>query len=238
MSVGYLLWVAAGIVAAAIASRWQGRSTALEPGTRQAVLLAAFAGAVLGAVGLQLPADLMGFSAPTPAGSMGDAMPLGGRTVIGGLLGGWLAVEGMKKLAGVKGATGGDFALPLAIALGFGRLGCLTAGCCAGIECAPSCLASVDANGTPRVPIQAIEAIFHFAAACLLAVAAKQRRAAGSRLAAYLACYAILRFLLEFWRQHPPIAWGLSWYQWLTIALFALAASTFYRRTRQPIIRP
>lgn len=231
--VGYLLFVLAGITLAFAAMRWQPRSVALPPAERQALRFAAIAGAILGAYGLQLPADLLGWSAPPPPGYGGDALPLGGRTVLGGLLGGWLAIEAFKKLGGVRVATGGDFALPLALALACGRLGCWSAGCCAGDACAPSWFATIDAAGTPRWPVQLGEALFHGLAAVVLAWAAHTRRWPTTRLAAYLASYAVVRFLFEFLRQHPRVALGLSWHQFLALALFALAGGTWWRRARQ-----
>lgn len=230
--IGYTLCVLLGLALAALAFCWQPRSVELPPGERQALRFGALAGAILGAYGLQLPADLFGWSAPPPAGlpGTGDALPLGGRTVLGGLLGGWLGVEGVKALAGIQKPTGGDFALPLALALGSGRIGCWCAGCCAGAPCAAGWFATVDAAGTPRVPVQLLEAGFHFAAACVLAALAKRRASPTTRLAAYLAAYAVVRFTLEFWRLHPPVVFGLSWHQLLAAALFALAGGTWLRR--------
>lgn len=228
MSVGYAVWVMVGVLAAMLAAWWQPSSVAVPANARQALSLAAFAGAVLGAFGLQLPADVLGWHAPPPPGVHAD--PLGGRTVLGGLLGGWLAVELMKKVARVRVPTGGDFALPLALALGFGRLGCIAAGCCAGVVCDPGLLAMADVDGTPRVPTQAIEAAFHFAAATLLAFAAWRGRWPTTRLPAYVAAYSCLRFVVEFWRQHPPVLAGLTYYQWLCLALLLLTATVWAKR--------
>lgn len=229
---GYFCWVSAGLVLAALAFRWQPRAVALPPHERQALRLAALAGAIVGAFALQLPADLAGLCAPPPAALGGDALPLGGRTVLGGLLGGWLAVEIRKKVAGIRQPTGGEFALPLALALCCGRMGCLAAGCCAGAQCPPAWYATLDAAGVPRFPVQLLEASFHGAAAVVLAAAARNGWWATRRLAAYLTCYAVVRFLLEFWRQHPAVALGLTWHQFLALALFALAGSTWWSRDR------
>ena len=227
------MWVLVGLLLAFAALRWQPRAVELAPHERNALRFAAIGGAILGAYGLQLPADLFGWSAPVPAGFGGDALPLGGRTVLGGLLGGWLGVEAGKRLARVRQPTGGDFALPLALALGCGRLGCLCAGCCAGRVCDAAWYATPDAAGTPRLPVQALESMFHFAAAVALAVLAARRRLPTQRVAIYLAAYAVVRFLLEYWRQHPVVAWGMSWHQFLAIGLFLLAGGTAAARLGQ-----
>ncbi len=230
--IGYTAWVLVGLLLAFAAMRWQPRALMLAAGERAVLRFAAIGGAVLGAYGLQLPADLWGWNAPLPAGFGGDALPLGGRTVLGGLLGGWLGVEVGKRLAGVRQPTGGDFALPLALALGCGRLGCLCAGCCAGRVCDAAWYATRDADGVPRLPVQALEAGFHFVAAIALAALAVRGRLPTQRLAIYLTAYAVVRFLLEFWRQHPVVALGLSWHQFLALALLALAGGTWLRRAR------
>jgi phosphatidylglycerol---prolipoprotein diacylglyceryl transferase len=222
----YGLWVAAGVVLAFAATRLQPPDRSdLNNVQRQRVLLAAVIGAVLGAFLFELPADVLGW-ARRPEGVPADLLPLGGRTVLGGLLGGWLLVEVVKRRIGVSGATGDRFALPLAIALSFGRMGCASAGCCGGIAC--------DAwwawHG--QVPVQFIEMLFHASAAGLLALAVWQQWGSGRRLAIYLTLYAILRFTLETWRGNPPVALGLTWYQFLAIALGMLAGGTWWHRQR------
>ncbi|MGE3173968.1 MAG: prolipoprotein diacylglyceryl transferase family protein [Planctomycetota bacterium] len=238
--IGYAVWVLVGIALAAVAARWQHRlpagagATVLPPHVRSALLLCAIGGAILGAYGLQLPADLLGWAAPPPPGvAIPDQLPMGGRTVLGGLLGGWLGVEVGKRLASVRGPTGDTFALPLAVALLCGRFGCAAAGCCAGVECAPGWWAATDALGAARVPVQLLEAAFHALAAVLLAIAARRGVQNGRRLAIYLSAYAVVRFALEFWRLNPPVALGLSWHQFLALALLALAGGTWWRRAAQ-----
>jgi len=230
--IGYTLWVACGLLLAALAARWQGNVTGLDANVRTRLMLVAISGAIFGAYGLEVPADLLHWTAPPPPGLGGDALPLGGRTVLGGLLGAWLAVEFAKKRFGITQPTGDGFALPLALALGCGRLGCLSAGCCAGAACAPAWWAHVDAAGQARVPVQAIEAVFHFAAAGVLALRMRRPRNRGTALAGYLALLSVVRFVLEGWRQNPPVLAGLSYYQLLAVPLFAITATTWWRRMR------
>jgi phosphatidylglycerol:prolipoprotein diacylglycerol transferase len=229
---GYFVWVAVGIVCAFVARRLVGPTTALGEPQRTGLLFLAIGGAILGAYAFQSPADWLGWSAAIDArGAVPDGMPLGGRTVLGGMIGGWLAVEAGKRAFGIRIATGDDFALPLAIALGFGRLGCMAGGCCVGRVCAPHPLAYVDAHGVAHVPVQLVEACFHFSAAIAIFVATRRGVLAGRRLAAYLALYALVRFALEFERVNPVVALGISYHQFLALLLLAIAGTTFVRRT-------
>jgi prolipoprotein diacylglyceryltransferase len=129
----YAACVALGIFAAFVAARvLSTRSDVPEP-VRRGVRVWALGGAVLGAHLFELPADLLGWAAPSPEALAhpGGTMILG-RTVLGGLLGGWLAVEWKKRRLGYVGATGDGFAMPLALGLTFGRIGCTLTGCCQG----------------------------------------------------------------------------------------------------------
>lgn len=83
------------------------------------------------------------------------------------------------------------------------------------------------------MPVQWIEIAFHTSAAILLTIAARRGIARGRRLAIYVAIYALLRFVLEEYRPHPPVLLGLTYYQCLAIALFALGSVTAIRRWRK-----
>jgi phosphatidylglycerol:prolipoprotein diacylglycerol transferase len=227
----YPLWVAAGIGLAAVVAARQAPTPGLDADQRTRLSMVAVVGAVAGAYLLQLPADIFGWNAPPPLPTPRDVMPMGGRTVLGGLLGGWIAVDVAKWLLRISAPSGDGFALPLAIALALGRLGCASAGCCAGQFCDPAWWAWHDATGQPRLPIQYLEAFFHAGMAMWLWQAGRRHWAGGRRLAIYLTLYAVVRFTLEFVREHPPVVLGLSWYQWLAVGLCLLAGLTWWRRS-------
>jgi prolipoprotein diacylglyceryltransferase len=226
----YPLWVGLGVLAAAIVSRLQPDDRPDLAPQRSALALAAAIGAVAGAYLCELPADLCGWSwSPTMAPD--GSLPLGGRTVLGGLLGGWLAVEWLKWKRGITGPTGDGFAAPLAVALACGRLGCVHAGCCAGQVCDAACWWSAsDAQGITRYATAHADALFHVIAFIALIVAGHYGWWRGRRLAAYLALYSVVRFSLEYARANPPVLLGLTWYQLIAIMLFALASGTWWRR--------
>src|ERR1700679_665331 len=101
--------------------RWgrERRGDALTDERRWVVIAAAAVGALVGAraLGLLEQAPLMGLH-------WSDVLRPGGKTIVGGLLGGWLAVEVVKKIAGVRSRTGDLFAVPLCVGIAIGRLGC------------------------------------------------------------------------------------------------------------------
>jgi phosphatidylglycerol---prolipoprotein diacylglyceryl transferase len=228
--VAYTLCILVGIALAFVVRRL---APELRPPHHQALSLIAIVGALGGAVLFELPADFYGWSAGV-AGEPIVTHAMGGRTVVGGMLGGWLAVEAGKWGLGIKQPTGDGFALSLAVGLACGRLGCFFAGCCAGrtLEGDPwwSELALPGRDGLLRFPAQLAEVGFHALAAVVLFVLARAGELRTRRFAAYVALYAAFRFAIETVRDNPPLALRLTYYQWLALPLFALAAGTFVAR--------
>src|SRR5207244_3785073 len=117
---------------------------------------AAFVG---GALGAKLPFVFgRGESWLTEAAWISD-----GKTITTGLIGAYLAVELMKLALGVRVKTGDTFALPLALAMAVGRLGCFFNGCCYGT---PTDLPwavpfAVDGQVVLCHPTQIYESLFH-----------------------------------------------------------------------------
>lgn len=226
----YSLFVMLGIGLAVLIAWRQPRRDGYTPDQRQTLRLAAIIGAIVGAYLLELPADLLGWTAPPPPG-LEDLRPLGGRTVLGGLLGGWIAVEFAKWRRGLRQPSGDAFALPLAAALACGRLGCAFAGCCAGAVCeGEPWWTWRDAHGQARFPVQLAETAFHALVAIVIAICLTRGWGRGRLLAGYLAAYGLLRFALEGLRLHPPVLGPLTWYQVLALALVGLAGGTWWAR--------
>lgn len=231
----YLAFVALGVLAAFVAARVLPPSEVPRE-VREGVRVWALVGAVIGAHLFELPADLLGWAAPSPEqiAHPGAGTMILGRTVLGGLLGGWIAVEWKKQRMGFAGATGDGFAMPLALGLTMGRMGCVLTGCCRGrVLDDGSIWAFVPSpdEGPARFPASLIEAYFHALSALVLLVLAKIGALRGRHLALYLALYAVVRFALEIERENPPIVGPLTYYQLLAVALLGLAGGTFARRT-------
>jgi phosphatidylglycerol:prolipoprotein diacylglycerol transferase len=134
---------------------------------------------------------------------------LSGRTVVGGLIGGTLAVVLARRLLGLRGRSGNLFAPALALAIAIGRLGCFCAGCCHGV---PSALPwAVDfGDGVPRHPTQLYESLFALGLFFALRRAEGRAPAPGTLFRAFMLAYFSFRFLVEFLRTDVPFIAGLT----------------------------
>lgn len=85
-----------------------------------------------------------------------------GKTIVGGLLGGLIGVEVVKKIIGWKPSTGDDFVFPIIIALSIGRIGCFLTGMSDNTYGTPTTLPfGVDfGDGILRHPTQLYEILF------------------------------------------------------------------------------
>ncbi len=152
----------------------------------------------------------------------------GGFVFYGGLLGGALGLllyvkiykENLKDYLDVCAV-----ALPLGHA--FGRIGCFFGGCCYGIPYdgvgAYTYTESLNFStplGVPLLPIQLIESACLFALFGALIVLFYKKRRKFNAYVLYLNSYAVLRFVLEFFRGDKERGkWLLSTSQWISVAL-------------------
>ena len=102
---------------------------------------------------------------------------------------------------------------------GFGRIGCLMAGCCYGKELSSPIILmeSVQLN---RVPTQLFEVVFEFMLFVVLLIV-RRKNSNRNLLRIYLLAYAFFRFINEFFRgdEIRGIFFGLSTAQWISIAI-------------------
>jgi phosphatidylglycerol:prolipoprotein diacylglycerol transferase len=84
-----------------------------------------------------------------------------GKSILGGLLGGYITVEITKRVVRYPGVTGDWFALIAPIGILLGRIGCLVQGCCRGISCRQSWYTIQDSNGISRWPSVPVEILFN-----------------------------------------------------------------------------
>lgn len=157
----------------------------------------------------------------------------------GGLAGGAAALWFWARRNRIAFAAAADFTAPaLALAHGFGRLGCLMAGCCHGapshgapgiVFSDPLCLVEPSLLGVPLHPVQLYEALGNFFIFGALHFAWRGRSAprAGTVTAFYVLLYSALRFSLEFLRgdQRGGLTAGLSQAQFISLAAAGAAAA-------------
>lgn len=149
-----------------------------------------------------------------------------GRTIVGGLLGGTLAVEWIKSKTGVRHRTGDLFALPLTLAIATGRIGCFMAGLTDHTYGFQTALPwGVDfGDGIARHPTQIYEMLFML----LLAIWIKHLKSIphreGDLFRTFLVGYLAFRFAVDFLKPDARFA-GLTAIQWCC----ALGILTYWR---------
>ena len=146
----------------------------------------------------------------------------------------------------------------IAIGLGFGRVGCLLAGCCFGqastgdwaLSFPPRSPASVaqfklgelpsaSAWSNTVLPTQVMESLMSFAVAafCLLYLQ-RRKRYDGQVFVWFLGLYALGRFVIEFLRADDRGGmFGISTSQWIGLAIIAAAYAVHRLRVRQMGLR-
>jgi prolipoprotein diacylglyceryltransferase len=189
---------------------------ALPGRARWALVLAAFIG---GALGAKLP-----FVLNSGDGFFSDTTWLAdGKTITTGLIGAYLGVEFAKWFLGIRAKTGDSFALPLALALAVGRWGCFFNGCCYGSPTSRVWGVYFEVRGelVRCHPTQIYESLFHLVMAGILLHIIHQGAFRYQRLKLYLIAYGIYRFATEFIRPEPREWLGLTFYQWMALALVA-----------------
>jgi prolipoprotein diacylglyceryltransferase len=203
---------------------------------RWATLSCAAAGAALGA-------RLLAWLANPDATYDLSSVLLGGKTIIGGLVGGLIAVELIKLAMGIRRSTGDLYAPALAVAIAIGRIGCLLTGVADDTSGTPTSLPwGMDlGDGVRRHPTQIYEMVVLAAmvvplwrlARRTMAVAATTGVDAapaqstvlreGDAFKAFMVAYLGLRLLVDFLKPYPAVFLGLGVLQWacvLTIAWY------------------
>ena len=154
-----------------------------------------------------------------------NTFEFGGKTVLGGIAGGFLGVEIAKKNIGYHQSTGDAFALAIPLGHAIGRVGCLLGGCCYGTVCdlpwaisypegsflyllqlsqgaiSESATRSLSVHPTPIYEI-----IFNLGLFTLFYKKRGTYKVRGSMFRLYLAAYGLFRFFEEFIRGDSPPA--------------------------------
>jgi prolipoprotein diacylglyceryltransferase len=211
------------------------RGESLERGDRPFVVLAAVAGAIAGAkllAWLEDPGYVWAHR--------GDVQTwLEGKTIVGALLGGLVGVEVCKRMLRIDRSTGDLFAIPLAVGIAVGRIGCFLTGLSDrtyGVATGWSW--GVDfGDGVLRHPTQLYEMVF--LAGVLIPVlwlAARRPMRSGDEFRLFMVGYLGWRLLVGF-LQPDRYFIGMSAIQWACVAGLAYYARDV-RRVARSLAKP
>jgi phosphatidylglycerol---prolipoprotein diacylglyceryl transferase len=143
---------------------------------------------------------------------------VGGKSIVGGLLGGLIAVEMAKRIMRVTVATGDLYVLGLIVGIAIGRVGCFLTGLDDQTHgLATSLPWGVDfGDGLRRHPTQ----LYEIALLLLLgAVVVRRRRrphVEGDLFKLFMIVYLTWRLAIEFIKPGTPL-WGLTAIQWACV---------------------
>jgi len=249
----------AGYVAAAVLYTIvrQRRGDAITDHARAFVLAGAALGAMIGTRLLFWLCD----PALTLHNLGNPAYLLGGKTVVGGLLGGLIGVELAKRIIGVRRSTGDLFVLPIIAAMCIGRIGCLLAGPMDHTAGDPTTLpwGIAIADGVRRHPVALYEIAFLLVLAMgLRGLAVSESRSGaprdhetsrprnpqwheGDHFRLFMTAYLAFRLAIDFLKPEPkPLVLGMSAIQWACIAgllYYALVFSNDQRHASVSLLR-
>lgn len=203
---GYGLMIAIGVIVAYIVGEYRAKKRGLDPDSLFWITVSCLVGGILGAKLLFYIVEIKEIiKNPKILLDVTHGFVVYGG-IIGGIGVGYLFCR-IKKLVFLKYF---DLVMPsIAIAQGFGRVGCMFAGCCYGKETDSWFhviyqTSDFAPNGVALIPTQMIMALLNFAHFFILAFLAKRAVKHDGQVAGfYLVFYSIGRFFLEYLRNDP-----------------------------------
>ena len=148
-----------------------------------------------------------------------------GKTIVGGLIGGLIAVERIKRIKGINRRTGDLFAVPLAVGIAIGRIGCFLTGLEDDTYGNATTLPwGVDfGDGIKRHPTQIYEMVFLVILAGCLYRLLKRPHREGDVFKVFMAGYLGFRLVIDFAKPGVFIL-GLTSIQWACVAMLLFYA--------------
>lgn len=234
---GYGLMIAIGILAAYLVTCFRAKKIGLDHERVSALAVWAVIGGIIGAKLLYLLTQIKEIIAdPRILLNVAD-----GFVIYGGIIGGVLAAFLYCKKAKLNPLKYFDLAIPsVALAQGFGRLGCLLAGCCYGKETtSPFGIifheSAFAPNGILLVPTQLISSGLDFLNFFALILFARLEKTDGQVTGLYLIFYSVGRFILEYFRGDliRGSVGTLSTSQFISIFMFAAGLVLVFAKAYQ-----
>ena len=248
----HAVFVALGLLIALVVS-WR---VARRQGRANQELLWIVAGGLVGAALMTRFGLVLRYLQDAAEPSVAGFLRSGGRTLLGGLAGGYAGVVLTKRLIGYRRATGDIFAPGVALGMAVGRIGCFLAerpGTVTampwGVRVQPDAAARIPRcaaclSGAPMHPSFLYEILFLLVAAWALFALSRRRRppaawmVEGDAFRGFLLAYAVFRFFVELVRGNPAMAFGLSGSQLMVLPSAVVLALYFARRRRGPDVAP
>ena len=195
---------------------------------RWTVVAAAVAGAALGAKILYWLED----PSATLSHMQDIGYLMGGKTIVGALIFGVIAVEWMKRYIGLDQSTGDLYAIPLAVGIAIGRVGCFLTGLSDDTYGIATALPwGIDfGDGARRHPTQLYEIVFLLAMVPVLLLVLRSSHPtagigkdfapsfrSGDVFKFFMVAYLSFRLLCDFIKPYPRVFLGLGTIQWACV---------------------
>lgn len=227
---GYGTMIAMGIIAAVLLLNYRAQKRGYDEDSMLNMAILAVVFGVVGGKLLYLITEIKDIlKDPSILKDLGS-----GFVIYGAVIGGALGVHIYARRKKWKTLRIFDLAVPcVALAQGFGRIGCFFAGCCygrptssfLGVTFKEGSLGPVD---TCVLPTQIFSSVFDFALAFFLLWYDRKERKAGRVFSLYLIIYSIGRFAIEFIRDDPRGSVGiLSTSQFISLFIVVLGIVSF-----------
>ncbi len=156
---------------------------------------------------------------------------LTGKTVVGGLIGGWVGVEIAKKWLGIDYATGDAYVFPLLTGMAVGRVGCFLAGLEDGTYGTATSLPwGVDfGDGVTRHPTQLYEVAAFIAIGILVYIRSRKPYPNGYLFRLFMFLYFLMRFSVDMLKPRFAPWLGMSAIQLACLAGMIVTARMLLR---------
>jgi phosphatidylglycerol:prolipoprotein diacylglycerol transferase len=170
-----------------------------------------------------------------------EAIEHSGKSLIGALAGGYLAIVLMKRAFGYRRSTGDAYLLAIPVATIIGRIGCFLSELPLGTPTdlpwgvtvspeAAALFARCPGCDVPMHPSMLYEIAFNVVAIAAIVRWRDRVPVSGDAVKLYLLGAGVFRFLVEGLRGNEPQALGLTGPQWVLIPLVGLLALHFLRQ--------
>ncbi len=242
----HLFFESLAYVAGVLVYLWMRRRSgdSVADPVRWSVITAAVAGGAIGSKFMYLLED----PAATFLHWRDPLFLMGGKSIIGGLVGGLIAVEWAKKYLGEKQSTGDLFAIPVALSIAIGRIGCFLTGLSDNTYGVPTRLPwGVNfGDGVRRHPTQVYEIVFLLALVPVLRwimrnipESSKKTDPGGQYLSSrfqpgdafkfFMIGYMVFRLVCDGLKPYVHVALGLCSIQWICLVILVYYARDIRR---------